>query len=52
MEYDLSPGKKQVLDVFFSFLIKRGEAPEGALPVKLIDLRQTGVSAEFPAHPG
>jgi chorismate dehydratase len=37
MEYDLSPGKKQALDAFFSFLIKRGEVPEGALPVKLID---------------
>ncbi len=36
MEYDLSPGKKQALQTFFSFLIKRGEGAEEALPIKLI----------------
>ncbi len=36
IEYDLSPDKKQALETFYSFLIKRGEAPEEALPIKLI----------------
>lgn len=35
IEYDLSPRKMQALTLFFDFLIKRGEAPAAALPVKL-----------------
>lgn len=35
MEYDLGPQKVKALELFFDFLIKRGEAPETALPVKV-----------------
>jgi chorismate dehydratase len=35
IEYDLTPEKKKGLALFFDFLIKRGEAPAAALPVKL-----------------
>ncbi len=35
MEYDLGPQKVKALELFFDFLIKRGEAPTTALPVKL-----------------
>jgi chorismate dehydratase len=35
IEYDLTPEKKRGLSLFFDFLIKRGEAPAAALPVKL-----------------
>ena len=35
IEYDLRPEKKKALALFFDFLIKRGEAPAAALPVKM-----------------
>ncbi|MCB2181167.1 MAG: menaquinone biosynthesis protein [Desulfobulbaceae bacterium] len=35
IEYDLSPEKKKGLELFFDFLVKRGEAPPEALPVKM-----------------
>ncbi len=35
MEYDLGPQKVKALELFFDFLIKRGEAPTAALPVKI-----------------
>lgn len=35
MEYDLGPAKRQALEKFFSYLIKRGEADSGALPLKI-----------------
>jgi chorismate dehydratase len=34
IEYDLAPRKMQALELFFDFLIKRGEAPAEALPIK------------------
>jgi hypothetical protein len=36
MEYDLDAGKLKALEVFFDYLIKRGEAPANALPVKFV----------------
>ena len=36
MEYDLDADKLKALDVFFEYLIKRGEAPPEALPVKFV----------------
>ncbi len=35
IEYDLGAAKKEGLEKFFSFLIKRGEAPTAALPLKI-----------------
>lgn len=35
IEYDLAPRKMQALTLFFDFLIKRGDVPAEALPVKL-----------------
>jgi len=35
IEYDLTPQKMQALTLFFDFLIKRGEAPAAALPIKV-----------------
>jgi chorismate dehydratase len=35
VEYDLSPEKLQALTLFFEYLIKRGEAPVSALPIKV-----------------
>lgn len=35
IEYDLSPVKLQALELFFSYLVKRGEADEQSLPLKL-----------------
>jgi chorismate dehydratase len=35
IEYDLTPEKRKSLALFFDFLIKRGEVPAAALPVKL-----------------
>ncbi|HIJ80022.1 MAG: menaquinone biosynthesis protein [Desulfobulbaceae bacterium] len=35
VEYDLSPEKLQALTLFFEYLIKRGEAPDSALPLKI-----------------
>jgi chorismate dehydratase len=34
IEYDLGPKKQEALALFFQYLIKRGEAPAEALPVK------------------
>ena len=36
MEYDLDASKLKALEVFFDYLIKRGEAPADALPVKFV----------------
>jgi chorismate dehydratase len=35
IEYDFGPEKKKGLELFFDFLIKRGEAPPEALPVEM-----------------
>ena len=35
LEYDLDEEKQQALGLFFDFLIKRGEAPTSALPIKI-----------------
>ena len=35
IEHDLSPVKIQALEQFFQFMIKRGEAPASALPLKI-----------------
>lgn len=35
MEYDLSPEKIKALELFFKHLMKRGEATESALPLKI-----------------
>lgn len=35
IEYDLAPLKQQALELFYSFLLKRGEADQQALPLKL-----------------
>ncbi len=35
MEYDLGPAKQEALKKFFTFLIRRGEADAGALPLKI-----------------
>jgi chorismate dehydratase len=36
MEYDLDANKLKALEVFFDYLIKRGEVPAEALPVKFV----------------
>lgn len=36
MEYDLDANKLKALEVFFDYLIKRGEVPADALPVKFV----------------
>ncbi len=36
IEYDLGPRKLQALELFFDYLIRRGELPGAALPVKLV----------------
>ncbi|MFZ5766489.1 MAG: menaquinone biosynthetic enzyme MqnA/MqnD family protein [Thermodesulfobacteriota bacterium] len=36
IEYDLHPPKVQALELFFDYLIKRGELPATALPVQLV----------------
>ena len=36
MEYDLSNQKLSALEVFFDYLIQRGEAPAEALPIKFV----------------
>ena len=41
MEYDLGPAKIAALERFFEFLIKRGEAAAGSLPLKICDERMT-----------
>ncbi len=35
IEYDLGPEKLEALTLFFEYLIKRGEVPESALPLKI-----------------
>jgi chorismate dehydratase len=35
LEYDLGPEKQKALRCFFEYLIRRGEAPAGALPLKI-----------------
>ena len=36
IEYDLSQSKREALEKFFQYLIKRGDIPEIALPLKII----------------
>lgn len=35
IEYDLGPGKREGLSLFYDYLIKRGEAPPAALPLQI-----------------
>jgi chorismate dehydratase len=37
LEYDLGPEKQEALRSFFEYLIRRGEAPAGALPLKICE---------------
>jgi chorismate dehydratase len=42
IEYDLGPGKRQGLSLFYDYLIKRGEAPATALPLQFWEGERNG----------